>query len=130
MATLTGASGALLYEGRKVAKIREFSITLNVDALEDTCVGGNSRTYVRGLFGSSGSATVLLDPDDGPGADLLNSIFEPNDDRSFQFRMDEASGKRLEARGFLTSVNPTVATGSVQAASIAFQLSGPMSGRL
>lgn len=128
MATLTGASGAFLFEGRKVAKVRQFDLNLNVDALEDTCVGRKSRTYVPGLFGASGSATVLLDSTDSAGADMLNTIFNPAAGKRFQLVLDERSGKRLEADGFLTSVSPSVSVGDVQAVNVGFQISGDVSG--
>ncbi len=128
MATLTGAHGALFFQGKKVAKVREFSLSLNVDSLDDTCVGADSRTYVPGLFGASGSATVLLDAADAAGSDMLNTIFRPQSGNSFDFVLDQRSGKALRAQGFLTSVSPSVSTGDVQSASVAFQLSGAIDG--
>jgi hypothetical protein len=126
--TLTGANGALVFQGRKVAKVRQFDLSLSVDALEDTCVGQRSRTYVPGLFGANGSATVLLDTDDDAGSDMLNTIFNPATGTSFEFYLDEQGGKSLRATGFLTGVSPSVSVGEVQAASVSFQLSGDVQG--
>ena len=60
MAVLTGAQGALS-NGSTVAKVRSWSLTVNRDALEDTCIGSDDRSYVKGLRGASGNATVLYD---------------------------------------------------------------------
>ena len=68
MAVLTGAHGALKYEGRTVGKCRDWSLNINRDALEDTCLGENDRTYVKGLRGAAGSATMFYDPADTNGS--------------------------------------------------------------
>jgi len=129
MAVLTGAHGALRYQGQTVAKCRSWSLTINRDALEDTCIGQNDRTYVKGLRGASGSATVLYDPNDTNGAALLNSIFDNNSSDDVQFVFNEPGGGRFSCTAILTTVNPTVSVGDVQAVSLSFQVSGPIDGR-
>ena len=129
MAVLTGAHGALRYEGQTVAKCRSWSLTINRDALEDTCIGEADRTYVKGLRGASGSATVLYDPDDAAGRALLNSIFDNNSGDTVEFVFNEPGGSRFQCEAILTTVNPTVSVGDVQAVSLSFQVSGPIDGR-
>jgi len=129
MAVLTGAHGALRYQGQTVAKCRSWSLTINRDALEDTCIGQNDRTYVKGLRGASGSATVLYDPDDATGRDLLNSIFNNGASDDVQFVFNEPGGGRFSCTALLTTVNPTVSVGDVQAVSLSFQVSGAIDGR-
>jgi len=129
MAVLTGAHGALRYQGQTVAKCRSWSLTINRDALEDTCIGQNDRTYVKGLRGASGSATVLYDPDDAAGRDLLNSIFNNAASDNVQFVFNEPGGGRFACTALLTTVNPTVSVGDVQAVSLSFQVSGAIDGR-
>ena len=55
---LTGADGQLKYQGAVVGKVRDWSITVTKDALEDTSIGSYDRTYIGGLRGTTGSATV------------------------------------------------------------------------
>lgn len=129
MAVLTGAHGALRYEGRTIAKCRSWSLTINRDALEDTCIGTDDRTYVKGLRGASGNATVLYDPNDTNGSALLNSIFDNNASDDVQFVFNEPGGGRFSCTAILTTVNPTVSVGDVQAVSLSFQVSGPIDGR-
>lgn len=129
MAVLTGAHGALKYEGRTVAKCRSWSLTINRDALEDTCIGTDDRSYVKGLRGASGNATVLYDPADSNGAALLNSIFDNSASDDVEFVFNDPSGGRFKCTAILTTVNPTVSVGDVQAVSLSFQVSGAIDGR-
>ena len=129
MAVLTGAQGALKYQGQTVAKCRSWSLTINRDALEDTCIGTNDRSYVKGLRGGSGNATVLYDPDDSAGRSLLNSIFENTASDDVEFVFNDPAGGRFKCTAILTTVNPSVSVGDVQAVSVSFQVSGPVDGR-
>lgn len=129
MAVLTGAQGALKYEGRTVAKCRSWSLTINRDALEDTCIGTDDRTYVKGLRGASGNATVLYDPSDTNGTALLNSIFDNAASDDVQFVFNDPAGSSFSCTALLTTVNPSVSVGDVQAVSLSFQVSGPINGR-
>ena len=129
MAVLTGAHGALKYEGRKVGKCRDWSLNINRDALEDTCLGNDDRTYVKGLRGASGSATVLYDPVDSNGAALLNSIFDNTSSDDVEFVFNEPSGNAFKCKAFLTSISPAVTTGDIQAVAVSFQVTGPIEGR-
>ena len=83
MAVLTGANGALKYEGKTVAKCRSWSLSVSRDALEDTCIGTDDRSYVKGLRGGSGSATVLYDPSDSAGVARCPLITSEVPDHSF-----------------------------------------------
>lgn len=127
MAVLTGANGELRYQGRKVAKTRDWTLNVSRDALEDSCVGQEDRTYVKGMRSASGSATVLYDPSEDNA--LLNSIFDnaANDDLEFVF--NQQAGGRFKCSGFLTAISPSVAVGTIQAVPCSFQISGPIDGR-
>ena len=129
MAVLTGAQGALKYEGKAVGKCRDWTLNINRDALEDTCLGDNDRTYVMGLRGASGAATVLYDPNDADGRALLNSIFDNDSSTAVEFVFNEPAGGRFQCSAFLTSISPAVTTGEVQAVAVSFQVSGPIDGR-
>ena len=129
MAVLTGAHGALKYQGQAVAKCRSWSLTVNRDALEDTCIGSDDRSYVKGLRGATGSATVLYDPEDSAGRSLLNSIFNNNASDDVEFVFNDPAGGRFKCTAILTTINPSVSVGDVQAVSLSFQVSGPVDGR-
>ena len=129
MAVLTGAQGALKYQGQTVAKCRSWSLSISRDALEDTCIGTDDRSYVKGLRGGSGSATVLYDPNDLAGRNLLNSIFDNTASDDVEFVFNDPAGSRFKCTAILTTINPSVSVGDVQAVSLSFQVSGPIDGR-
>lgn len=126
---LTGADGQLKYLGAIVGKVRDWSITINKDALEDTCLGVNDRTYVGGLRGTSGSATILYDPGNLSARNFLNSILnDSTTEDNVDFVFNKADGASFSCNGFLTSVSPSVSVGAVQAVSVSFQVSGKPKG--
>ena len=128
MAVLTGADGQLIYNNQTVAKCREWSISTSKDALETTCLASNDRTYVQGLRGTTGSATLLYDPGENSTNALLNSIYKNKNEEEVTFVLNKADGARFECGGFLTSVSPSVSVGAVQAVSVSFQISGVVEG--
>lgn len=130
MAVLTGSTGALRYNNNKVAKVRSWSMTINKDALEDTCLGTYDRSYVQGLRGATGSATLLYDPEDTAGTGLLNSIFDNSSAGDpCEFVFNDPVGGAFKCSAFLTTINPSVSVGDVQAVSVNFQITGPIEGR-
>lgn len=130
MAVLTGKNGALQWNGTTIGKVRSWSLTVNKDALETTSLGVNDRTYVPGFRGSTGTAELMYDPNEAPAVALINSIFN-NDasvSQSVAFVLDQTGGKSLSCTAFLTSISPSVSVGDIQACSVSFQVSGPISG--
>lgn len=133
MAVLTGADGQLLSGTQAFAKCRDWSITVNKDALEDTCLGAYDRTYVQGLRGTTGSATLLYDPSNSVANDFLNSVMEDIPSaQEVTFKLNRRGladgGGSFKCTGFLTSVSPSVSVGDVQAVSVSFQVSGKPEG--
>jgi len=122
---LTGADGQLRYQGAVVGKVRDWSITVTKDALEDTCIGDYDRTYVQGLRGTTGSATVLYDPSNVNATSFLNSIFENVETtQTVDFVFYKADNKAFSCVGFVTNISPSISVGAVQAVSVSFQVSG------
>jgi hypothetical protein len=129
MAVLTGAGGALRFRNQRVGKVRDWSLNVERSALDTSCLGTFDRTYVSGLRGASGSATVLYDTEDTAARALLNSIFEDHaEPEAVDFVMDVAQGGGFSCVALVTSVSPAVSTGEVTAVSVNFQVSGPISG--
>ena len=134
MSVLTGADGRLVYNGLALAKIREWSLTVTKDALEETCLGDFDRTYVEGLRNTTGTATVLYDPSISVANTFLNTIFgneEEPVELTFELNSKNKTlgGGNFVTKGFLTSVSPSTSVGSVSAVSINFQVNGkPVTG--
>jgi hypothetical protein len=125
MGVLTGSDGELRFNGSAVGKCREWSLSVSKDALEDTSIGSYDRTYVEGVRGTTGSATVLYDPGNNPATTLLNSVFKNNEaSDSVDFVLRRQDGTKFSCSAFVTSVSPSVSVGAVQAVSVSFQVNG------
>lgn len=128
MSVVTGANGALHFRGARVAKVRNFSIDISRDALEDTALGDDDRTYAEGLRGATGSATILYVENDAVTRDLLNSIFRSDGATSIDLYLNTSTSRALNCSAFLTQVGTPVSVGEITACSCSFQVSGKVGG--
>lgn len=129
MAVITGSGGQLRFNGTKVAKCRDFSLDVSRDAVEDTSLGVSDRTFVAGLRGATGSATIMYDPDDMATRDILNSILSDSGDAGqVEFILNATLGKTMTASALITQVGTPVSAGEIVACSVNFQVTGPIVG--
>jgi len=129
MTVQTGADGQLKFNNKIIGRCRDWSISINKDALEDTCLGAYDRSYVEGLRGTTGSATVLYDPSDETANEMLNSVFTDGQSKSsMEFVLSRGATRALTCSGFITSISPSVSVGAATACSISFQVSGKAGG--
>lgn len=158
MTVLTGADGQLRYQGRKISKCRNWSITIDRPMIDITSIAEYDRNYRPGIRSASGTATCLYQPDDEPLYDLLNSIFDndPRGGTELQFvfnrrgvdlnqiketgiflnnanQFTDDRLRRMPTRftfnGYLTNVSHPIGVGQAQAINISFQACGPVDGR-
>lgn len=158
MTVLTGADGQLRYQGRKISKCRNWSITIDRPMIEITSLAEYDRNYRPGIRSASGTATCLYQPNDEPLYDLLNSIFDndPRGGKELQFVFNRRGVDLSEIResgifmsnanqftderlrqmptrftfnGYLTNVSHPIGVGQAQAVNISFQACGPVDGR-
>ena len=158
MTVLTGADGQLSYQGRKISKCRNWSITIDRPMIEITSIAEYDRNYRPGIRSASGTATCLYQPNDEPLYDLLNTIFDndPRGGKELQFVFNrrgvdlneiKESGifmsnanqftddrlrqmpTRFTFNGYLTNVSHPIGVGQAQAVNISFQACGPVDGR-
>jgi len=131
MTVLTGSDGDLIYGTARVGKVRDWTLNINRDALEDTCVGEYNRTFITGLRNTTGSCTIYYDPSNNTAVKLLNTIFDDAatpQDVSFVFNRSE-TGSRFRCNILFTGITESVDTGAAQAVSCTFQVSGEIDGR-
>lgn len=129
MAVQTGADGQLKYKNKTIGRCRDWSISINKDSLEDTCLGAYDRSYVEGLRGTTGSATVLYDPSDETANEMLNSILtNGQSESSMEFTLSRGNSRAFTCSGFITSISPSVSVGAATACSISFQVSDKPTG--
>lgn len=129
MAVLTGSNGELRYNGLRIAKCREYSLEIARESLETTTLGSYDRSYVPGIRGTSGTATVIYDRDDAGTVAILNSIFTNSTDiGSLTFVFNTSDNTSLEIEAFVTQVSAPVSVGAVTTCSVSFQASGSFNG--
>ena len=134
---LTGADGLLKYGNGTCVKVRNWSLSINRDAIDVTCLNTYDREYIAGLRSATGSATLYYDPTQTQDRALLNSIFQDNSDCtgttcletvSFFLNNCQKSPGNFEAEALITSVSPAVEVGAATAVQVSFQISGPIDG--
>ena len=135
---LTGADGMLKYGNSACVKVRNWSLSINRDAIDVSCLNTYDREYVAGLRSATGSATLYYDPTQKTDRDLLNSIFDDNSNcggttclETVHFILNRCQDKRgnFEAEAIITSVSPAVEVGAATAVQVSFQISGPIDGK-
>ena len=121
-----GQDGSVELGGVAVAKVVQWSLTANTDALEVTVLNEDVRTFTTGVRSASGALTVLY-YDDAP-VNLLNQL---NQDRvanpliastaRLKLKFDN---KFFEFDAVLTSAELSCVVGEVMRVNVNFTMSG------
>ena len=122
---LTGTTAVLYFGGTRVGKCRSISLQVDREALPTTKQGDIDRTFIAGLRGTQGSASLFYDPDDPAVSDLLEKVFA--DDTSLaglDLVFDSVTDKKVTASVVLTGTGLSASYGSAQVCEIQFQMSG------
>ena len=101
--------------------VRDASIDISRDTLETTNLGESSRTYVTGLRGASGSATLLYENS------LLNDVYakiNTDSQSAITATLQLTTGKTISGSVLITSVGSTVTVGDVTSTNVAFTFTG------
>lgn len=134
---LTGADGQLKYGENTCVKVRNWSLSIQRDAVDVTCLNNYDREFVAGLRSATGSATLYYDPSQDVDRSLLNTIFKDNSEcdgtsclEAVSFVLNDCGSRRgtFKAEALITNINPAVEVGSATAVQVSFQISGPVKG--
>jgi hypothetical protein len=101
--------------------VRNATIDIARDVLETTNLGESSRTYVTGLRGATGSATMLYENS------LLDDVYakiNTDNQGSITATLTLNTGKTIAGSVLITSVGSTVTVGDITSTNVAFQFSG------
>ena len=134
----TGRDGKMLVGGNSVAKVVNFQLSSNLETLETTALNEHIRSYLPGVVGYSGSATLLYykdGDDDFNTTALLNKLYKTgadgvssSDTVALTFRwVDGDDNKDIKLTAYITSASIGAATGDIVRAEIAFQGTGQLS---
>ena len=135
---LTGADGQLKFGSRGLAKVRNWSLSVQRSAIDVTCLEEFDRSYVAGVRNTTGSATVYYDPSQTDDVRLLNSIFEDRDcgtdecTEQVTFVLNKCNFPggtgTFACEVLITEVGPAVNVGEATAVNISFQVTGAVDG--
>ena len=117
---VTSTTGSFTIAG-STAVVRDASIDISRDTLETTNLGESSRTYVTGLRGASGSATLLYENS------LLNDVYakiNTDSQSAITATLQLTTGKTISGSVLITSVGSTVTVGDVTSTNVAFTFTG------
>lgn len=125
MSYYSGRDGSLFLGDQRVAKVANWSLSSNVEALETTSLGDNERNYTPGLKSATGSASIFY-YDEAPSALLAHviqtgAVTDVDDMVGLSLRWGD---KRIDVDVYLTSAQLQSQVGAVMQASISFQVSG------
>lgn len=123
MSYYSGRDGSLVYNNKVIAKVSEWSISANVDALSTTTLGQRNESYVPGNTDASGGATIFY-YDDAPVA-LINKVFRVNtvntDPEIFTMKLQFGT-KTINFNCIITQASLSCKTGDVMQARIDFKV--------
>ena len=131
----TGIDGALLLDGKQVAKIATWSFNAQTSSLETTTLGKYAREYVHGIQSYSGSAVVYYYTDNNgvlDGKTLLDEVIRtgPPDStpvHSITLRLQETPPRQVTFKVVITSASLSAAPGELVTAQISFVVTEPLS---
>jgi len=134
----SGRDGVMQLSGSTLAKVVSFSVQSNLETLETTALNENLRTYIPGVSGYSGSATLLYYKDASESVNttnLLNKLYKTgpdgvssNDTVDLTFRwIDGSDNNDIRLNAYITSASIGAATGDIVRAEISFQGTGELS---
>jgi|SRR5210317_1927669 hypothetical protein len=73
MATHKGSEGVVKVGSNTVAEVRDWSITITSDTVEDTTMGDSARTYKPSLTSATGSISAYWDETDATGQGAMTA---------------------------------------------------------
>lgn len=122
---VTSASGSFTIAGMDVAVVvRDATVDIARDALETTSLSQYTRSYITGLRGATGSATLLYDNT------LLDDVYtninsdNPPSITATLTLNDAVSPKTISGDVLITSVGSTATVGDITRTNVAFQFTG------
>tara|TARA_X000001382_G_scaffold78082_1_gene54710 strand:- start:2374 stop:2805 length:432 start_codon:yes stop_codon:yes gene_type:complete len=136
MAFFTGRTGSLVFGGKPVAKIRDWSLDTTVELLSTNTIESTSNTFTPGVKGATGSATLMYYKlESGESASftqftaLLSKIMktgsiETTQRVSLELNVGGATADDVIFNAYITSANVSVSTGELTVVPITFTVDG------
>ena len=147
MAFYTGRTGSLKIEDTEIAKIRDWSIETTVELLSTRTIDSVASTFVPGISGATGSATLMyyrLEAGDtglGDFTDILHKIqkdktgsqggaVNESDRVKMQLRLSNKDDDTIVFFAYITSATISTSTGELAVIPINFTVDGTLEQRI
>lgn len=139
MGFYTGRSGSLVYNGKAVAKIRDWSIDTTVELLSTNTIDSAVNTFTPGVKGATGSATLMYYRlESGESATrqqftaLLTKIMKggaiTTSDRVYlELNVGGGNADDIKFYAYITNAQISVSTGELSVVPIQFTMDGDFS---
>ena len=136
MGFYTGRTGSLIFEGKQVAKIRDWSLETTVELLSTNSIDSTVNTFTPGVKGATGSATLIyyrLEPGESATytqfTALLAKIMKQGavsaSDRVFlELNVGGDATDDIKFNAYITSAQISVSTGELSTVPIQFTMDG------
>jgi hypothetical protein len=136
MGFYTGRTGSLAYNGKPVAKIRDWSVETTVELLATNSIDSTVNTFTPGVKGATGSATLMYYRlEAGEGAtkteftQLLNKIMRlgkitVNQRVFLELNIGGGADDDIKFYAYITSAQVSVSTGELSVVPIQFTMDG------
>ena len=136
MGFYTGRSGSLVFDGKPIAKIRDWSLDTTVELLSTNTIDSAVNTFTPGVKGATGSATLMyyrLEPGESATLNqfttLLNKIMRGGaistaDRVLLELNVGGAAADDIKFNAYITSAQVSVSTGELSVVPIQFTMDG------
>lgn len=135
MAFYTGRSGSLAIDSVRVAKIRDWSLETTVELLSTNTIESTSNTFVPGVKGATGSATLMYyrleasDTGRKQFTDILSRVhkttaIEESDKALITLNVGTGDNDNITFNAYITSATISTSTGELAVVPINFTVDG------
>ena len=130
----TGIDGALLFDGKQVARITTWQLTAQTASLETTTLGKYAREFIAGLQSFTGTANIYYYTDNNgnlDGQELFDQVIRTGaPDRTpthvMTLRLQETPPREVSFKVLITTADIQTTVGQVVTAQISFTGTEPL----
>ena len=136
MAFFTGRTGSLVVGGKRVAKIRDWSVDTTVELLSTNSIDSTVNTFTPGVKGATGSATLIyyrLESGESTNFEqfttLLSKVMKggaitESDKVLLELNVGGDNKDDLKFNAYITNAQISVSTGELSVVPIQFTMDG------
>ena len=136
MGFFTGRTGSLVFGGKPVAKIRDWSLDTTVELLSTNTIDSAVNTFTPGVKGATGSATLMyykLEPGESTTFNQFTSLLskvmkggaiQTTDRVLLELNVGGDAADDIKFNAYITSAQVSVSTGELSVVPIQFTMDG------